>query len=38
VVDLTGLKGIYDFKLTRVGRANIDQGGLTVFDTLNLAH
>jgi uncharacterized protein (TIGR03435 family) len=34
VVDPTGLKGSYDFKLTWVGRANIDQGGLTVFDAL----
>jgi uncharacterized protein (TIGR03435 family) len=34
VVDLTGLKGAYDFRLTWVGAALIDQGGLTLFDAL----
>lgn len=34
VVDSTALQGAYDFRLTWVGRASIDQGGLTVFDAL----
>jgi len=37
VVDLTGLQGSYDFKLVWVARANIDQGGITIFDALNNA-
>ncbi len=32
VVDLTGLKGTYDFRLSWVGRAQIEEGGLTVFE------
>ncbi len=35
VVDLTGLKGTYDFKLVWVGKALIDEGGLTVFDAVD---
>jgi uncharacterized protein (TIGR03435 family) len=35
VKDLTGLQGPYDFKLAWVGRALIDQGGLTAFDAVN---
>jgi uncharacterized protein (TIGR03435 family) len=34
VVDSTGLKGAYDFKLVWVGAALIDQGGLTVFEAM----
>jgi uncharacterized protein (TIGR03435 family) len=37
VVDLTGLTGVYDFKLDWVGRRNIDKGGLTLFDALTKA-
>jgi uncharacterized protein (TIGR03435 family) len=35
VVDQTGLAGAYDLTLTWVGRANIDNGGLTMFDALD---
>ncbi len=34
VADLTGLTGVYDFKLDWVGRRSIDNGGLTIFDAL----
>lgn len=34
VVNLTNLTDAYDFKLTWVGRAQIEQGGLTVFEAL----
>jgi uncharacterized protein (TIGR03435 family) len=34
VVDLTGLTGVYDFKLDWVGRRSIDNGGLTIFDAI----
>ena len=34
VVNLTNLADAYDFKLTWVGKALIDQGGLTVFEAL----
>jgi uncharacterized protein (TIGR03435 family) len=34
VVNGTGLEDRYDFKLFWVSRANIDQGGLTVFEAL----
>jgi len=34
VVDLTGLKGVYDFKLDFVGPNNFDKGGLTLFDSM----
>jgi uncharacterized protein (TIGR03435 family) len=34
VVNGTGLEGTYDFRLVWVGAANIDQGGLTLFDAL----
>lgn len=37
VVDSTGLQGAYDFRLVWVGRALIDQGGITIFDALNNA-
>lgn len=35
VVDLTGLKGAFDFKLAWVARSFIDQGGLTMFDAVD---
>jgi uncharacterized protein (TIGR03435 family) len=35
VMDSTGLEGQYDFKLVWVGRALIDQGGITIFDAIN---
>lgn len=34
VVNATGLEDRYDFKLFWVGRANIDQGGLTIFEAI----
>jgi uncharacterized protein (TIGR03435 family) len=34
VVDLTGLTGVYDFRLDWVGRRNLDKGGLTMFDAI----
>ena len=34
VVDSTGLEGAFDFRLTWVPAANIDQGGITAFDAL----
>ena len=34
VVNQTGLEDRYDFKLFWVGRANIDQGGLTIFEAI----
>ena len=34
VVNATGLEFRYDFKLFWVGRASIDQGGLTVFEAI----
>lgn len=34
VVDMTGLTGAYDFKLEWVGRNNIDNGGITMFDAI----
>lgn len=34
VVNQTGLEDRYDFRLYWVGRANIDQGGLTVFEAI----
>ena len=35
VVDLTNLKGAFDFKLIWVVRSLIDQGGLTMFDAVD---
>jgi uncharacterized protein (TIGR03435 family) len=34
VVNATGLEDRYDFKLYWVGRASIDQGGLTIFEAI----
>ena len=34
VVNTTGLEDAYDFKLYWVGRANIEEGGLTVFEAM----
>ena len=35
MVDLTNLKGAFDFKLAWVVRSLIDQGGLTMFDAVD---
>jgi len=35
VLDQTEIKGSFDFRLDWVGRRNVDQGGLTMFDALD---
>jgi uncharacterized protein (TIGR03435 family) len=35
VLDLTGLMGAYDLKLDWTGRGFVDQGGLTIFDSVD---
>jgi bla regulator protein blaR1 len=35
VVDATGLEGTYDFKISWVGRAVVDQGGMTIPEALD---
>jgi uncharacterized protein (TIGR03435 family) len=35
VIDATGLEGTYDFKISWVGRAVVDQGGMTIPEALD---